>query len=118
MLQLMRLPLGECDIAVNGAEAVEAFRTAAAAGKRYHLICSDIMMPELDGHAVLREIRRLEEDAEIYGRDGAKIIMTTALNDSRNILHAFNGQCEDYLIKPIEKRKLFETLHTLGLWNQ
>jgi two-component system, chemotaxis family, chemotaxis protein CheY len=118
MLQLMLLPLGECDIAVEGAEAIAAFRSAAAEGKQYDLICLDIMMPELDGHTVLTEIRKMEEEAGISGRDGVRVIMTTALSDSKNILKAFDGQCEAYLVKPIEKRKLFETLRILGLLSE
>ena len=118
VMQLMLLPFGECDIAVNGFEAIAAFRAAAAERNRYDLICLDIMMPEMDGHAVLREIRRIEEEEGIFGRDGVKVIMTSALSDSGNILKAFNEQCEAYLVKPIEKRKLFEILQNLGLLNE
>ncbi len=115
VLQLMLMTLGECDIAVNGSEALEAFRNAAAARERYDLICLDIMMPEMDGHTVLRNIRKIEEEEGIFGRDGVKVIMVTALGDSSNILKAFNEQCEAYAVKPIEKRKLFEVLKDLGL---
>lgn len=117
LLQLMLLPLGECDVAVNGKEALDAFRLAASEGKRYDLICLDIMMPEMDGHEVLKEIRRMEEEEGIVGRQAVKVIMTTALDDSKNILKAFNEQCEGYLVKPIEKRQLVEKLYSLGLFD-
>lgn len=40
---------GECDITVNGKEAVDAFMLSCLDEAPYQLICLDIMMPELDG---------------------------------------------------------------------
>src|SRR5277367_4581089 len=45
---------GECHIAVNGKEAVEARRASLERGQRYDLICMDIMMPEMDGREAVR----------------------------------------------------------------
>lgn len=108
---------GSCDIAVDGKEAVQAFQDALDFGKPYHLVCLDIMMPEMDGQAALQAIRKIEAEHGIHGLDGAKIIMTTALNDSNSIMVAFRGQCEAYLVKPIEKQKLFFKLSQLGIIN-
>jgi len=107
--------LGLCDIAVNGEEAVILFEQALAKNAPYHLICLDIMMPGLDGQGVLKKIRSLEEEHGIRGLDQAKIIMTTALNDRKNILEGFRSQCDGYLVKPIRKTVLFEKLEELGL---
>jgi two-component system chemotaxis response regulator CheY len=115
MMQLMLASYGECDIAVNGEEALQAFRLAAQEGRRYDLICLDIMMPRLDGHSVLKEIRRMEEADGVRGRSGAKIIMTTALSHAKDIIEAFNEQCEAYLVKPIERQKLLSQIQALGL---
>jgi two-component system, chemotaxis family, chemotaxis protein CheY len=115
VLQLMLLPFGECDIAVNGMEALAAFRGVTAEGKSYDLICLDIMMPGMDGHTVLREIRRLEGENGIFGRDCVKVVMTTALSDSKNILQSFNEQCESYFVKPFNKSELLGVLRNLGL---
>jgi two-component system, chemotaxis family, chemotaxis protein CheY len=41
---------GECDVAVDGEEAVEAFRQAVENETPYDLICLDIMMPNMNGH--------------------------------------------------------------------
>jgi len=115
ILQGFLTPLGECDVAENGRQAIEAFQKALAEERPYDLVCLDIMMPGMDGQSVLREIRRLEEEYEVTGLDGAKIIMTTALTDSKNIMEAFSEQCEAYLIKPIDKAKLMAQLEELGL---
>ncbi len=105
---------GNCDTAVNGKEAVNAFREAIEEGQRYDLICLDIMMPEMNGHEALKKIREIELKNGIYGFEGVKIIMTTALADSKNVMEAFKEQCEGYLVKPVRKEKLIELLQTLG----
>ncbi len=46
----------ECDVAVNGKEAIQAFYTAIKE-KPYDLLCLDIYMPEMDGQEALRVIR-------------------------------------------------------------
>ncbi len=105
---------GDCDIAVNGKEAVEAFKMAIE-NEKYDLVCLDVMMPEMDGHEALTEIRAIEAQKGVTGLRGVKIIMTTALGDSKNILKAFKEQCESYLVKPITKDKLHLELKKLGL---
>ncbi len=111
----MLSPYGDFDVAVNGKEAVRAFSDALDNGERYDLICLDIMMPEMDGQDALKAIREIELQKNISGSESAKIIMTTALSDSKNLMQAFQEQCEAYIIKPIRKEKLLEQLHLLGL---
>ncbi len=106
---------GSCEVAVNGKEAVEAYKLALEEKEAYDLICLDIMMPEMDGQQVLKEVREIEHSRGINGLDGVKIIMTTALNDFKNIKKSFREQCEAYLVKPIEKEKLIKNLKDLNL---
>lgn len=115
VLQGILKQYGPVDTVVNGREAVETARAALTAGQPYDLICLDIMMPEMDGHAALREIRHIEEQAGIPGADSVKIIMTTALADSKNVIGAFREQCDAYVNKPVNKAKLIEHLTALGL---
>jgi len=44
-----------------------------------------------------------------------KVMMTTALGDSGNIMKAFGSQCDAYLTKPIFREKLEEQLENIGL---
>jgi len=106
---------GQSHIAVNGKEAVAAVRAALDSGEPYDLICLDIMMPEMDGQMALTQIRQLEEEWAIQSSQGAKIIMTTALGDIKNVSKAFHGLCDAYLTKPIIKTKLIDTLQSLKL---
>lgn len=115
LLQSILEAYGECNIAVNGREAINAVQMAIAAKTPYNLICMDIMMPEMDGQEALKEIRRIEQSAGIYGNDGVKIVMVTGLGDTRNIMTAFREQCDIYIKKPIETEKLIRELKTLNL---
>jgi len=115
LLQSSLARYGECHIAVNGKEAVEAFRAAQASGQKYDLICMDIMMPEMDGQEAVREIRALEEAGGTLSTTGVKIIMTTALDDVKNVVQAFMGLCDAYLFKPIDTAKLLDHLRGFRL---
>jgi CheY-like chemotaxis protein len=64
------------------------------------LIICDIMMPEKDGHAFLKELRDKPEYADII------VIMLTALSDFENIRKTVSAGVYDYLTKPIEAPKL------------
>jgi two-component system chemotaxis response regulator CheY len=114
-LQQVLKGYGPADIAVNGEEAIEAVQLALGADDPYNLICLDIMMPEMDGQAALRQIRALEESKGIWSSNGAKVVMTTALGDVKNAFSAFSGLCDAYLVKPIGKAKLLEVLRQLAL---
>lgn len=108
-------PLGQVDLAMDGHQAVEAVFASLRAGQPYDLICLDILMPNLDGRAALTAIRDLEEQNGLPLGHGAKIVMTTALRDSKSILGSFGQACDGYLAKPVSKEGLFKQLKALGL---
>lgn len=116
LLQLLLKPYGDCDFAINGQEALTAYSRALDDHEPYDLICLDLMLPEMDGHEVLKRLRQMEINRGITGFDGVKVIITSALTDAQNIRKAFfEGQCEAYLVKPVDKEKLFENMRNLGL---
>ena len=56
---------GECDVTVDGMEAVDAFLMALDSDEGYDLVCLDIMMPEIDGYQVLKTIRDIERERSV-----------------------------------------------------
>lgn len=106
---------GHCDVAIDGYEGIAGILLALENGEPYDLVCIDIMMPQLDGRSLLRLIRRLEQDFGIDLGQGTKVVMTTALNDSKQVVGSFSEGCEGYLVKPLSKDKLHELLVKLQL---
>lgn len=116
MIHEILRPVAWCDIAVNGEEAIEAFRRGLMAGSPYDLICLDLLMPELDGQQALREIRAIEQEFDVAPRNEAKVIVTTMLDDEKETHDAFFlGGATSYLVKPIDEEKLLNEIKSLGL---
>lgn len=106
---------GNCDLTVDGMEAIEVFLMELEEGNYYDLICLDIMMPKVDGIKVLNTIRKLEEERKIPKEKRAKIIMTSALNATDEVNDSFELGSEAYAVKPIDTDKLVDVLIKLGL---
>ena len=115
VLQKYLVEYAQCDIAINGEEAVLEFRIAMDEGNPYSLLLLDIMMPKMDGQQVLKDVRKLEHERGFYGSKEANIIMITALDDPKNIMDAFKSECESYLQKPVKKETLLSEIRNLGL---
>lgn len=80
---------GECDVTVDGMEAIDAFMMALEEEDPYDLICLDVMMPVMDGYQALKNIRDIEREHNVDPADQARVIMTTALNEEKNVKKAF-----------------------------
>lgn len=76
-----------CDGAPNGIAALEL-----AQERDYDVILLDVMMPELSGLTVLKELRKKG--------DPAAILMVTSQSQERDKLAGLNGGADDYLVKP------------------
>lgn len=115
VLQEYMSEYGETDIAVNGKEAVEVFKNSLTANKPFDIIFLDIMMPEMDGHSALIEIRKIETSLGKTEKEFVKVVMTSALSDADNITKSFRESCESYLIKPLRKEKITNLLKRFKL---
>ena len=117
LLQTQLSIFGECDTAVDGEEAILAFRMSLDNQQPYDLICMDINMPNIDGKEALRKIRQIENELGYQDEDKVKVIMTTALDDAEAVVESYKEGATAYLVKPITKKKLVEELLRLGLIN-
>jgi len=104
---------GECDLVINGIEAIDAYMIAINDDEPYDLICLDIMMPKVDGVKVLRTIRDLELQQEIV--NPAKIIMVTALSETEVVDDTFQKGADAYATKPLDIDKFVEVMRNLKL---
>lgn len=106
---------GECNSAVNGVETVESFRMAMEEGRPYDLICMDIMMPEMNGREAVRQVRALEEEHGILSTSGVKIVMTTTVDEVKEVFLCFQELCDAYLMKPIDLAELLRQMRLFHL---
>lgn len=106
---------GQCDVAVDGMEALDFFMDAVKKEDPYRLICLDIMMPKVDGLKVLRVIRAMEKQHDVPQEKRARILMTTALADLDYVDQAFNLGADGYAAKPIDTDKITEVIRNMGL---
>jgi two-component system chemotaxis response regulator CheY len=113
LLQKFLSKYGDCDIAVDGKEAVQTVKAARQAKRSYDLVCMDLHMPVMNGQDAIREIREQESAAGVLRP--TKIIVTTAQTDMGSITSALLGKCNAYLMKPIDTGKLSSELREIGL---
>ena len=82
-------------VAVNGREAWEEFQK-----EYFPVVLSDWMMPELDGLALCRAIRKVHRDKYTM------IIVVTVLGGKTNYLEAMDAGADDFIPKPIDADQL------------
>ena len=115
VIKTMLEPYGVCDLVVNGEEVIEAFQLALTENNHYDLLCLDIMMPKMDGMEALKCIRQIEKENKVPPRKEVKIIMTTALGTPKDVIDAYYlGGCTSYIVKPMTKEKIKNTLWEIG----
>ncbi len=116
ILQELLSSAGDCDIAVNGQEAIDSFAYGHESKRPYDVVFMDIMMPVLDGMEALRSIRALEKIMDIPPQLAVKVIMTTALDEPRTVIKSFYECGADaYIVKPLNRQKLLKELQALNL---
>jgi DNA-binding response OmpR family regulator len=104
--ELLRVNLAaqgyDIDTAVNGAEALLAIERRVP-----RLIILDVMMPEMDGWEVCKQVR------DKY-RDSVRIVMLTAKDTARDkIIGKDILKADDYLTKPFDIDELVATIRRL-----
>lgn len=81
--------------AADGRAAVEAYRRESP-----DLVFMDVMMPEMDGLAAVREIRSMPAERWV------PVVFLSAMDRMDDILRGLEGGGDDYLVKPVDLRLL------------
>ena len=105
---------GQCDLAVDGLEAIDAFLIAIKDNDPYRLILLDAAMPKLDGVRTLRAIRYLERQYGFDVKRQAKIILTTAQDMVHLGQEAMHSGCDAHTAKPADPKDLADIMGSLG----
>jgi len=87
------------DCADDGLDGLSMFHQSV-----YDLIILDVMMPKIDGFAVLELIRK-ESDVPV--------IMLTALEEEENQMKGFDLQADDYVLKPFSMNLLIRRVEAV-----
>jgi putative nucleotidyltransferase with HDIG domain len=84
--------------ASSGNEALSILESS----EEFDLVLSDLMMPEMDGIALLEQVKERYPDMPI--------VMVTAVHDISVALQALRNGAYDYLLKPFEREQLLATV--------
>jgi two-component system response regulator FlrC len=93
-------------LSLSGYEAVATEHAEAAlrqlSQRRYGLVLSDVMMPGMDGHALLRAIKS--------ERPETPVLLMTAYGEIDRAVQAMREGAADYLAKPFEPDRLLASV--------
>ncbi|HEX6803212.1 MAG TPA: HD domain-containing phosphohydrolase [Terriglobales bacterium] len=87
-----------CTQAQSGKEALALLQS----GENFELMLSDMMMPEMDGEALLAASKERFPDMPV--------VMVTAMHDISIALSAMRNGAYDYLLKPFDREQLLATV--------
>ncbi len=99
-----RLRMQKYDVA-GASDGVEGLKKAIA--EKPNLILLDILMPGMDGHAVLRKLKSNEET------DSIPVIMLTAKSRPEDVEMARKAGAEDFIAKPFDYTTLIAKIKRL-----
>ena len=90
-------------LAISAAETGEKARQKCFEGE-YDLVLLDVMLPEVDGFTICRELRRSSD---------VPIIFITARHNEDDRLHGYRLGCDDYVTKPFSLAELYAKVTAL-----
>ena len=85
----------------NGREGLEI-----ASHWPFDVIILDVMLPEMDGFSVARSLRK--------SRNQTPILMLTARDATKDLIHGLDIGADDYLTKPFSLEVLFARVRAIG----
>jgi len=83
--------------AENGARAIDKYKELNP-----DLVIMDITMPEVDGIAAVREIKKINSDS--------KIIMCSAMGQQAMVIESIQAGARDFIVKPFQAERVVEAV--------
>jgi len=83
--------------ASDGAQAIEKYKELGP-----DLVTMDITMPEMDGIAALKEIKKLDPSA--------RVIMCSAMGQQAMVIDAIQAGAKDFIVKPFQADRVLEAI--------
>ncbi|OWP62405.1 response regulator [Hymenobacter amundsenii] len=99
---LMRKAGYQVSIARNGTEALEAVSQTP-----FEVVILDIMMPDVDGYQVCRQLRQRPD------RAGTRVIFLSAKSKEEDVAEGYAAGADLYLTKPFSTRQLMAQVKLL-----
>ena len=81
---------------------------AELAGPLPALVILDVMMPDVDGFTVLKNIRESDRTRDL------PVLMLTALDDADSTWQGWTGGCDYYMNKPFDTEDLLSVVQNLA----
>lgn len=104
---LLRGETNQIEFAASGREALDFARHWNP-----DLVLLDIMMPEVDGYEVCRQLRSDPATAEL------RVFMLTSLDDAASRLRAFEAGADDFLTKPLHRAETWARIQSIARLNR
>ena len=96
LFEMMELEGAQCELAVNGQEAVEMFLRSEPG--HYDMILMDVQMPVMNGYEATRKIRASDHPRA----GGIPIVAMTANAFAEDVRNALDAGMNGHLTKPID----------------
>lgn len=93
---------------MNGYEAIAALRKSKMESRKFDIIVSDLMMPEMDGYTLVETIK----EKDLF--DTKKVIIVTAKTDKASVLRCARCGVSNYIIKPFDADRVWQTVNKVG----
>lgn len=113
LLRCMLENYGEVVEANCGRDGVGVFREALSGAAPFQLVCVDLGLPDIDGNAVLEQLRAAEIEHQVAAPATIVVVTGTVSDAARD--GALERSADAFLTKPVSYEDVFALLARVGV---